>query len=129
MLDKIDLLGKAGALAQHAAHRQALVSNNIANADTPGFRPSDLVTFGELQGSATTSALRQSRPGHAAGQSSATTRSEAAFVDGPGSPNGNSVSIEAEMVRAVDARRQHDLALAVYSSAMGILRSSIGRGR
>ena len=51
-------------------------------------------------------------------------------VDAPDSqsPNGNTVSLEDEMVKAADVRHQHELALAVYSSALNILRTSLGRG-
>jgi flagellar basal-body rod protein FlgB len=44
------------------------------------------------------------------------------------SPNGNSVSLETEMVKAVEVKRQHDQALAIYKSSMNVLRASIGRG-
>jgi flagellar basal-body rod protein FlgB len=43
------------------------------------------------------------------------------------SPNGNGVSLEQEMVKSVDARRQHDQALAIYKSALTIMRSTLGR--
>ena len=42
-------------------------------------------------------------------------------------PNGNSVSLETEMVDAVAAKRQSDRALAIYRSGLTILRASIGR--
>ena len=42
-------------------------------------------------------------------------------------PNGNSVAIEDEILRSVDAKRQHDRALAIYRSSLNILRTSIGR--
>ena len=40
-------------------------------------------------------------------------------------PNGNQVSLETEMLKSVAAKRQHDRALAIYKSALGILRSTI----
>ena len=42
-------------------------------------------------------------------------------------PNGNTVSLELEMVKAVDADRQHGRALAIYRSGLTILRASLGR--
>ena len=42
-------------------------------------------------------------------------------------PNGNGVSLEAEMLNAVEAKRAHDRALSIYRSAMEIMRQSIGR--
>jgi flagellar basal-body rod protein FlgB len=43
------------------------------------------------------------------------------------SPNGNSVSLEEEMVAAVDASREHNRALAVYRHGMTVLRTALGR--
>ena len=42
-------------------------------------------------------------------------------------PNGNSVSLETEMLRAVDVQRQHSLALAIYRSGLSVLRTAISR--
>ena len=43
------------------------------------------------------------------------------------SPNGNSVSIEREMMKASEVRAEHDLALTVYKSSLNLMRSVIGR--
>jgi len=45
-----------------------------------------------------------------------------------GEPNQNAVSIEEEMMLAVNAKRQHDRAMAIYKSSLNILRTSLGRG-
>ena len=52
-----------------------------------------------------------------------------ALVDAGGepSPNGNTVSIEDELVRQADAKRQFDLSLYVYQSGLSLLRTSLGR--
>ena len=48
-------------------------------------------------------------------------------VDSEPSPNGNSVSVEEEMLAAVEVQREHSQALAIYRHAMGIIRTSLGR--
>ncbi len=47
--------------------------------------------------------------------------------EGERDPNGNSVSLETEMLNAVSAKRQHDRALAIYKSSLTVLRASLGR--
>ena len=42
-------------------------------------------------------------------------------------PNGNSVSLEEQILNGIEAKRQHDRALAVYRSSMNVLRASLGR--
>ncbi len=48
---------------------------------------------------------------------------------GQASPNGNTVSLETEMMKATEVRHQHDLALSVYPTSLNILRTALGRGR
>ena len=48
---------------------------------------------------------------------------------GDASPNGNTVSLETEMIKATEVRQQHDLALATYRGGLDLLRTALGRGR
>ena len=50
-------------------------------------------------------------------------------LGGEASPNGNTVSLEQEMVRGTQAKSNHDLALTVYKTSLDIIRTSLGRGR
>ena len=54
---------------------------------------------------------------------------EAAIRARPGeaAPNGNTVSIEREMLTAAEGRQQHDMALAITKSLGGVIRTSLGR--
>ncbi len=127
MYESLDMFRISSALAKHAAAQQATVATNVANADTPGYRAQTLPAFSDSYGNAGHSGrMRATRPGHllpASQSASAHTGVETAER----SPNGNSVSIEEEMLRAVDAQREHSRALAIYRHAMGIIRTSLGR--
>jgi flagellar basal-body rod protein FlgB len=109
------------AMARHAAQRQVVISQNVANADTPGYRARDVASFSAYL----------DQPGVAenvrAGRIQALDPARLFSTDDPASPNGNSVSLEKEMMRAAETRQSHDLALAVYGSARGILRAALGR--
>ena len=75
---------------------------------------------------------RATRPGHAfaSAESLAGVESETRFITavGASSPNGNTVSLEDQMSRAAETKINHDMALGVWRSALGILRASLGRG-
>lgn len=128
MFGKIDVLQMAQAMARHAALRQNTVSQNIANADTPGYTARDVKPFAQAYEGATAGAMQATRPGHLGAQGTFGAAVIARPDPGVMSPNGNSVSVETEMVKAVEVKRQHDLALAIYKSSLGVLRTSLGRG-
>lgn len=126
MFERLTVLQTSHDLAAHAAARQGVLSVNVANADTPGYRRRDLQPFAEVFARAAFTGTQQTlRPGHVfTGSMQAAVRPDPAA---PSSPNGNSVSVEREMMHSVAARGQHDLALTVFRSLTGILRSSLGR--
>jgi len=129
MFDKLEILKMAGSMANHAAARQSVLARNVANADTPGYRTKDIASFAKTyRDSADSFAPRATRAGHFSG-SVASTDDYAPHVDASASvsPNGNSVSLESEMMKSVQTRIQYDTALAVYKSVLGIMRSSLGR--
>lgn len=130
MHEKLEIFRMAQGLATHAAARQSAIAQNIANADTPGYRARDLTPFAqsyEAQGAG----LKASRAAHltvgAPGTLDITSRE--VFRKDAASPNGNNVSLENEMLTSAEVKSHHDRALAVYKSAMNVLRSSINSGR
>lgn len=129
MFAKLELTRMAQSLAAHAGARMGVVAQNIAHADTPGYRARDVASFADSYGqSQGEMALRQTRTGHlgAGGDANAPTQ-ELRIKSLAGAPNGNSVSIEQEMVKAAQARQDHDMALTIYRNTSAILRASLGR--
>jgi len=122
MLENLDVVRMAQAMARHAGQRQAVVAQNVAHADTPGYKARDLVPFAEAFQPEV--AQRATRPGHFNGSRDQVWESQA--LELPASANGNSVSLETELLRSVEVKRQHDRALAVYQHTLGILRNAIG---
>ncbi|MEZ5777392.1 MAG: FlgB family protein [Paracoccaceae bacterium] len=127
MFGKPEVLTLASALAGHAAARQMIVARNVANADTPGYRASDLPDFSKAYRENGAAGLRHTRVGHLHADPSPPFSVAERSGKGHVSPNGNSVSLETEMVKAAETRRDHDMALAVYGKSISILRASLGR--
>lgn len=122
MASDLSILKMASAMAQHAALRHRVIADNLANADTPGFKARDIPAFDPKQ------AMREAKRNSAAGQPFApTTQRLTPFeVEGLESgPNGNTVKVEQQMVRAVDAQAQHQAALSIYRKSMELLRLSV----
>lgn len=127
MFKQIDLLRMAGALAENAAARQNAISRNIANANTPGYKAVGVTPFAQSYKASDDFTMRRTLPGHLSdADGPATLTPTPRKTPGAQSPNGNTVSLEAEMVRAADAKHQNDMAVSVYRSATNILRITLG---
>lgn len=126
MFEKIEMMRMARALGQHASERQLVVARNVANADTPGFKAGDVQSFADSYHRADLAPMRATDPRHLSTPdwSPLTRQTE---NDTGVSPNGNSVSLEEEMLKAAEVKRGHDLSLGIYSSALDLIRTSIGR--
>ena len=128
MFEDLPLIRMASALSRHAGARHRVIAENVANADTPGYRARDVREFAGYVNEAF--AARATRPGHVTASLNAAQR-PAIFVDPSVQPsgNGNSVSLEAEMVRATETQGQHAMAAAIYRKAHELLRLGLGRAR
>ena len=121
MFADLKLLNLASAMARHAAARHEVLAENIANADTPGYKAKDLEPFAAAYERAV------NEEGAAAGAQDAQWRIINAPAPGAMSPNGNSVSLEDQMVKTVEAQQDHDAATAIYKTSLDILRMTLGR--
>ncbi|MEI4473451.1 FlgB family protein [Frigidibacter sp. MR17.24] len=125
MFETPEIMQRAAAFARYAADRQTTIAGNIANADTPGYRGRDLPEFDPDAGQMP---LRRTRAEHFGASSIEPREAETRAQPDSLSPNGNAVSLEDEMIAAVSARRQHEVALAIYGNALSMMRSALGRG-
>ena len=128
----IGILQMAQDLAAHASSRQSVIAQNIANADTPEYKARDMASFADSfrETAHMRASSRPARTGHislGAGRAAGDIFESATF--GAESPNGNTVSLEDQLVRAADVKYQHDLALGLYAKSINILRAGMGRIR
>lgn len=128
MFTELNVFKIAYSMATHAGKRQALVSQNIANADTPGYHAKDIKPFKEVYAAGPRPGdMVASRGSHLNGNKGSQMDWAVTTSSKGTDPNDNSVSIETEILNGVEVKRQHDRALAIYKSSMNILRASIGR--
>jgi flagellar basal-body rod protein FlgB len=109
--------------------RQRLLAENVANADTPGFRPSDLAApkfDAPVPGVAPLTLLR-TNPAHLV-----SAESTAAFDLQRGGafevvPTGNAVSLEDEMLKVAANQMDFQAASALYGRGLGLIKTAIGK--
>jgi flagellar basal-body rod protein FlgB len=110
--------------------RQDVLSENVANADTPNYVARDLKPLD----------FEQALSGTTGGPSLVTTNvrhisltpthmgkfEDHETPDQESSPNGNSVALEAEMVKVSDTQAQFQAAANLYAKAMTMMKEAIG---
>ena len=111
MFEELSLVRMASAMARHATARHSVIAENVANADTPGYRARDVKGFYEtvnepFTAHATRSGHVTSVPVNAGGLRIELIQDFSAEA----SANGNSVSLENEVLKSVEAQGQHALA-------------------
>lgn len=126
MVENLSLFDLASALARHATWRHRVIAENVANADTPGYRARDVEDFRAIVKEAFTATATRAAHHHAAGPAAKPRTFELSL---PAEPNGNTVSVEDQALRAAEAQGQHALALAVYAKVVDIYRLGLGRVR
>lgn len=127
MYQSLELFQTAIAMARHAGAGQATVARNIANADTPRFRAQQIAPFADAYDNQGHGAQRVTRPGHMARDGTMPMMTPARTQGGEPSPNGNTVSLEEELLNSVAISRDHSRALAIYRHTMTVLRTSLGK--
>ncbi len=109
--------------------RQKVLAENVANADTPGYRGRDLkqLDFHDALRSSGEMRLAMTAPGHIAG-SAATNRFP---TDNRGgfetTPRGNAVVLEDEMLKVAQTQMDHQAATALYARSIGLIKTALGR--
>jgi flagellar basal-body rod protein FlgB len=118
--------GKLGYLSQ----RQKLIAENVANANTPGYKPHDLKPFSfqsQLQAQASgPSSMAVTQPGHmtppALPHAATALAKPVVTKDSETTLDGNSVVLEEEMLKMGQARADYDAAIGFYEKSLDIIR-------
>jgi flagellar basal-body rod protein FlgB len=136
-MQDIGLLNAIGAKIDYLSRRQEVISQNVANADTPGYRPQDLtkVDFGSFLGRHATGGdtlrLRATQSNHMGPEGStpgqAKDRPQKSTYEV--APAGNAVILEEQLVQANTNKMDYDLMINLYNRNLQLLRTAVGAQR
>jgi len=123
-MDHLALFSIASDRNRWLATRSAALADNIANADTPGFKARDVPTFEAALNAASVAMLRTNANHLAPTQFGARTFE---LVNRPGEVpkhSGNTVSLETELANLGEVRSQHSLVTGLVGAFHRMLLSS-----
>ena len=121
----------------YLSNRQRVISENVANADSPGFTPHDLKPFSfeaQVQAQAGSGVVpagvqavtqpgHMQAPGHQGGMRSGV--KAITSKDSETTLDGNSVVLEEEMMKMTDSRVNYEAAVSFYQQSLQMLRTAV----
>jgi flagellar basal-body rod protein FlgB len=114
--------------------RQRLLSENVANSDTPNFQPRDLAPLSFDKAAPKTPPglmLARTDQQHLTGGGGGDGSRGGFRVERKGKfeirPAGNAVSLEEEMMKVASNQMDFQAASALYSRSLGLLKTALGR--
>jgi flagellar basal-body rod protein FlgB len=133
-LTDLPILSMLRTRLEWAQERQRVLAENVANADTPNFRPRDLTPLKFPAPNEITTAsianvtLLRTEAGHLAGLGG----SDPAFrPTGEGDynvqPTGNAVNLEQEMMKVAANTMDYQAVTALYTRSLNLLKTALGR--
>jgi flagellar basal-body rod protein FlgB len=124
----ISLLDLAEQRMAWADQRQAVLAQNIANANAPGFKPHDLRPFADALANASAVAPVRTDPNHLAGTLAPTSPAEVVDRTHMKSPDGNAVALDEQLVKVADTQTTNELVTAIYKTYLGMFKTALGSG-
>jgi len=128
--DDLSIFAMLKSRLSYLSDRQQVISQNVANSDTPGFTPKDLRPFtlpghgGAAGGLAPVTPVATSAMHLAAPTTTSATAKPVNAPDSETTLNGNSVVLEEEMMKMSQARMDFDAAVAFYQQSMQLLNTA-----
>jgi flagellar basal-body rod protein FlgB len=110
--------------------RQRVLAENVANADTPNFRPRDLSPpkLDPLQPGVAGVTLSRTAATHLAASAGSDSQFNAdRRGDFETTPVGNAVTLEDEMMKVASNAMDYQAATALYTRGLGLIKTAIGR--
>ena len=132
-LKNIALFQAMGAKMNYLSTRQGVLSHNIANADTPEYRPRDLteVDFGSVLAEVTGSKkvrMGRTTQGHIMpGGDLDSARNRKSRMTYEVAPGDNAVIIEEQMIQAAQTNMDYNLMTNLIRKNVGLIQTALGR--
>jgi flagellar basal-body rod protein FlgB len=123
---EIGILSMLRTRMQWHQERQRVLADNVANSDTPDFRPRDLVEpkFDQLMATPPAVGLVRTDPGHQAAADGVETfpTTTSGFEI---RPRGNAVNLEEEMMKVADNQMDFQTVSSLYGKSLGLIKLAV----
>ena len=113
--------------------RQRVLAENVANSDTPNFKPRDLIepkfdSTGASAGPSGSLAMMRTSGNHIAPSGGVDTFEQNGKVGFETRPAGNAVNLEDEMLKVSANQMDYAAVTSLYTRSLHLLKTAIGKG-
>lgn len=127
-MESIQLFALASRQAEWLSTRQTLISGNIANANTPGFRAKDVAAFDAVLQN-TQLPMKATNPLHFTESPTSSYVVEPEVDEGSATQlSGNSVDLSEELMKQGSIKRDYDLNAAIVKSFHKMMQLTVRKG-
>ena len=133
-LNKIPLFSMMTQRLKWLSQRQSVLAQNIANANTPGYKPRDLkeLNFKSMVGKSSSSQLGVARTNgaHLSGITGGQGRYQTVKTAGyEATPTGNAVVLEEQLMKSGETRMDYTTTLNLYRKHIDMIKTALSSGR
>lgn len=128
-LDSMSFFKLASQRMHWLGTRQQVISENIANSDTPGYEARDVTSFDSFVGAASQTGLVSTNARHITGSQTSGVSTQVDTGYWEKSLNGNTVVLEQQTIKSNDTFEQYKLATRLYQKGINLLNMSISGDR
>ena len=129
-ITRLPLFGMIARRMDWLSHRQTVLSQNVANADTPNYQPRDLKAIDFK-------AEMRKQTSRLTAATTSTSHQTSRMIAGPDREDkprssettlsGNSVQMDSELMKVADTAMDYQMTTNIYRRQLAMLRSAIGR--
>lgn len=122
---RIDLFDLAEKRLAWISHRQNILASNIANANSPGFKPRDVQSFNTVLARQASVMPVRTQGTHMAGRP----QSVSATMDHVGGKalDGNAVALDEQLVKVADTEQMQALVTTIWKKYAAMFGTALGR--
>lgn len=133
MFDKLSVIALAKSRMDWVAKRQEVLAENVANANTPKFVPSDVKDFNfkavlQNTGNASAVQVKVTNPMHVQPVMTDTLNVVKDRKDFESSADGNAVVLDEQLAKLGEAKGAYDTAASLFQKQYKMLRTALGKG-
>ncbi len=133
-IQDIGLFQALGAKIDYLSQRQGIIAQNVANSDTPGYRPKDLVEVdfssmlkAEMSGGKSVSVATTNEQHLPNTQATIDAKSKKQKDTYEVAPAGNAVIMEEQLMKSGENAMDYNLMLNIMQKQVGMFRIALGR--